>query len=324
MNKPYILECRKIAKAQSEDRRDFVDVLEGQGQVLNDFTEITRAGVAVDNASVIKRSGLKIHQKLSKYNQSPRYGEDEKYLTIHYVGAISSAKNNCIYFSKGNRNASAHLFCDKEIWQSIPLNKAAWHCGGGLQDTGSKMVEGNKGASLHGTCRNANSIGIELCCTKDSKGRIVPSEEAIETAIPLVQWLMEEYNIPASRVVRHFDVTGKHCPNGYISKTEWEKLHKRLTGGKTSSVKNTTAKKTTVKKTKPAIPTSNIAKGSTGEQVKKLQRCLNYIMNSGLSVDGSFGPSTDKALRAFQKKYKLTVDGSCGPKTRAKLKEVIA
>ena len=324
MNTPYFIERWRIAKAQSEDRRDFADTLEPQGPVIEDITEMTRAGIPLDNATIIKKSGLAIHQLLSKYNQSPRYGEDVKNLVIHYVGAISSAKNNCKYFKGGNRKASAHLFCDKEIWQCIPLDKAAWHCGGGLQDTGTKMVEGNKGASLHGKCKNANSIGIELCCTRDSRGRIVPSEEAIKTAIPLVQWLMEEYNIPASRVVRHFDVTAKHCPNGYVSKTEWAKLHKRLTGGKTSSVKNTTAKKTTVKKTKPAIPTSNIAKGSTGEQVKKLQRCLNYIMNSGLSVDGSFGPATDKALRAFQKKYKLTVDGSCGPKTRAKLKEVIA
>lgn len=70
-------------------------------------------------------------------------------------------------------------------------------------------------------------------------------------------------------------------------------------------------------------PTETLKKGSTGEQVKKLQRCLNKIMKSNLVVDGSFGPKTDKVVRAFQKKYKLAVDGSVGPKTRKKIKELV-
>lgn len=53
--------------------------------------------------------------------------------------------------------------------------------------------------------------------------------------------------------------------------------------------------------------------GSKGENVKILQKALN------LTVDGSFGPKTDKAVRDFQKKNKLTVDGVVGPKTWAAL-----
>lgn len=36
-----------------------------------------------------------------------------------------------------------------------------------------------------------------------------------------------------------------------------------------------------------------------------------------IDIDGSFGPASDRALRAYQKQHELTVDGKCGPKTRA-------
>lgn len=248
----------------------------------------------------------KINEYLSEYNQQSRNGSVQRYITIHYVGAISSAKNNCIYFAGGNRNASAHFFVDKHIWQSIPLSKAAWHCGGGYQDYGNSVVDGNRGATLHGICINNNSIGIELCCKKKN-GRIVPTEEAINTAIPLVQWLMDKYNIPASRVVRHFDVTGKCCPNGYISKKSWAKLHAKLTKLKI-----------------PKYPTVTLKKGDQGIQVMALQICLNILINAGLEVDGDFGKKTAAAVKKFKNKYVYKPSTSrVGKKTLAKIKEMM-
>lgn len=54
--------------------------------------------------------------------------------------------------------------------------------------------------------------------------------------------------------------------------------------------------------------------------VKALQRMLNYANNAGLTVDGYFGPKTEKAVKNFQKKYgcKL-VDGIVGTETWNKL-----
>ena len=64
-----------------------------------------------------------------------------------------------------------------------------------------------------------------------------------------------------------------------------------------------------------------LKKGAKGEQVKAMQILLiGYGHSCGSSgADGSFGPATDNAVRAFQKAYGLGVDGSCGPKTWAKL-----
>jgi N-acetylmuramoyl-L-alanine amidase CwlA len=248
----------------------------------------------------------KINKLLSKYNQQSRNGQAPKNIVMHYVGEVSSAKNNCIYFAGGDRRASAHFFCDSEIWQSIPLEKAAWHCGGGLQDYGTKTVGGNKGATLHGICTNNNSIGIELCCKKNVKGQIVPTKTAINTAIPLVQWLMQEYNIPASRVIRHFDVTGKCCPNGYISKKSWRKLHAKLTND-------------------PVYPTKYLKKGNKGYEVGKLQYCLNVIDNAGLEEDESYGGLTEKAVKNFKRKHMGVKHPThrVGKKTLAKIKELM-
>lgn len=54
-----------------------------------------------------------------------------------------------------------------------------------------------------------------------------------------------------------------------------------------------------------------LRRGSSGEAVSELQRHL------GLSVDGSFGPATEAAVRAFQRTKNLVPDGIVGPKTWA-------
>jgi hypothetical protein len=70
-----------------------------------------------------------------------------------------------------------------------------------------------------------------------------------------------------------------------------------------------------------SIEMNVLTKGSTGEQVKTLQRllmALDYDMGS-YGADGSFGATTDKRVREFQKSKGLEVDGSVGQATWTKL-----
>ncbi len=55
--------------------------------------------------------------------------------------------------------------------------------------------------------------------------------------------------------------------------------------------------------------------GSTGEDVKYLQRQLNVFRFGPLVVDGIFGVATEEAVKKFQKYYGLTVDGIVGTQT---------
>lgn len=65
----------------------------------------------------------------------------------------------------------------------------------------------------------------------------------------------------------------------------------------------------------PELPDDNpqgytvIKRGSTGEQVKKVQAQL------GITEDGDFGPGTEAAVKAWQAENDLTADGIVGPKT---------
>lgn len=61
-----------------------------------------------------------------------------------------------------------------------------------------------------------------------------------------------------------------------------------------------------------------IKKGAKGENVRLLQKNLN-VFGCGLKEDGSFGPASVAALKAWQTKYGLDADGSYGPKSYKKM-----
>lgn len=64
---------------------------------------------------------------------------------------------------------------------------------------------------------------------------------------------------------------------------------------------------------------ATIKKGSTGAEVKELQRLLN-LAGANLVVDGDFGSKTLEAVLSFQREHGLDPDGIVGPKTWVKLK----
>ena len=59
-----------------------------------------------------------------------------------------------------------------------------------------------------------------------------------------------------------------------------------------------------------------LRRGSKGEAVRMLQGLLD------IKTDGDFGPITENAVRAFQRKNDLVVDGVVGPRTWAALDKI--
>ncbi len=169
---------------------------------------------------------MQINKLLTPYNLN-RLGDTSriKYIVLHYVGATGGAEANCRYYASKYIGASAHYYVgfDGEIWQSVEDGDIAWHCG-------AKSYR-------HPECRNSNSIGIELCVrnkgSQAADSRDWYFEEATVTAaIELTRELMEKYGVPAERVIRHYDVTGKICPNPYVynhTAHTWEAFKAALT-----------------------------------------------------------------------------------------------
>ncbi len=64
----------------------------------------------------------------------------------------------------------------------------------------------------------------------------------------------------------------------------------------------------------PARARPALQRGASGDDVTELQRQLKAV-GEQVDVDGDFGPRTQAAVQAFQKKNGLTVDGVAGPAT---------
>ncbi|SET80256.1 N-acetyl-anhydromuramyl-L-alanine amidase AmpD [Lacrimispora sphenoides] len=153
---------------------------------------------------------MQIKKLLTPYNYSAGTADRIKYIVIHYVGALGGAEANCKYYASQYIGASAHYYVgfSGEVWQSVEEKDIAWHCG-------AKSY-------VHPECRNQNSIGIEMC-VRNSSGNLAETsrdwyfeDATVKAAIELTKELMAKYNIPADRVIRHHDVTGKICPNPYV------------------------------------------------------------------------------------------------------------
>lgn len=149
-----------------------------------------------------------------------------KYIVIHYTGNDGdTAMNNAKYYATKVVQTSAHYFVDeKEIVQSVDDLRIAWAVGGHKYATCAQTG----GGTQYGKCKNANSISIELCDAKKD-GAYAPDARTVERALALTRELMKKYNIPASNVIRHFDVTGKLCPaywSGKENTGKWEKEFK--------------------------------------------------------------------------------------------------
>lgn len=131
-----------------------------------------------------------------QYNRTKRT-DKIKYIVIHDTGNKGKGANaisHFNYFNSADRKSSADFFIDdKQILQVNDYNTYyTWAVGDG---------KGKNGIT------NNNSVSIEMCINSDGD-----YEKALANTIIATKHLMKVLNIPLERVLRHYDVSGKNCP----------------------------------------------------------------------------------------------------------------
>ena len=244
------------------------------------------------------------------------------YIVMHYTGNTKdTAKANANYFTGADRHASAHFFVDDtSIYQSVELRDKAWHCG-------------TTGIYYHPTCRNTNSIGIEMCCTA---GNYKISDKTIKNSAYLCAYLCKKIGITADQVdmyvLRHYDITHKSCPAQMVkNNVEWtafktqvkEILKKADTTPKAEPVvdaktvfikavqKACGVKVTGVadKKTLSKTVTVSAKKNSKHAVVVALQTYFNELGYDCGVADGEAGTKFTAAVKKYQADNKCSADG---------------
>lgn len=129
-----------------------------------------------------------------------------KGIVIHYVANPgTTAQNNRDYFEglkNGSRSASSHFIVglEGEIIQCIPTAEISY-------------------ASNE---RNEDTIAIE-CCHPDETGEF--NQYTYQSVVQLTAWLCVNFDLEASDVIRHYDVTGKNCPKYFVDhEDKWEQF----------------------------------------------------------------------------------------------------
>lgn len=237
-----------------------------------------------------------------------------KYIVEHDTGVLGqTAKNNAEYFENTYRGASAHYFVDKtSIYEVVAAGKKAWHVGDDKDDSDG--------------INNGNTVGIELCAEKD--GTFHP--QTIANAAWLTQKLMKDFRVPASKVVRHYDASGKNCPQRMNTDgkwTLWYKYHKQLTGQTvTTSPTNASGSKSTTHKVVSGDTLWGLSKqyNATVAQLKEWNNLKSDVIVVGTTLTlkkGTVAPTNNPTPVASTPKATLIVDGKWGSNTTKELQE---
>jgi N-acetylmuramoyl-L-alanine amidase len=121
--------------------------------------------------------------------------------------------------------------------------------------------------------------------------------------------------------VSKFQETVGVTPNGVVGQDTWNRLFPVATGTMESAIDNNTptveTPQTNSQQTQTSFPV--LKRGMRGTAVRDLQERLRAKGFLRSSVDGVFGRTTQAAVKAAQRQYKLSPDGIVGSATWAVL-----
>ena len=192
-------------------------------------------------------------------------------MAVHYTATSASAHNNLVYFSRPGAGASAHLFVDKDgaIRQSVRLEDTAWAVGDFAE--------------------NQRTVSVEVVSAGEDF-----TDAQVAALAEIYAYLRATYGI--TRVIRHYDVTGKRCPAPYVDAGKWAALRARITGGGFGAAagggNGGSAPSGSVAELAQAVirgdyGNGDARRGALGSRYDEVQAEVNRILGGGTATGGS-------------------------------------
>ena len=143
-----------------------------------------------------------------------------EYLVVHYTANLNpgaSAKANAFYLQKKRQAGTHYCIDDKETIQCTEEHNVAYAVGD------RKWFGFIPKPWLDNKIKNHNSLSYEMCLGGGRNDSLIIDETAKAIGWQLVNkgFYNSKGEPDLGRVVRHHDVTGKHCPR-FVYQGEWD------------------------------------------------------------------------------------------------------
>ncbi len=216
-------------------------------------------------------------------------------------GTDSSAESVAKWAASGNAKVSWHVGVDSDsIVPCLPATYTAWHAAGYNSRTfGIEISKLNvdwstvPAAWVTATLKNA-ARALAPIVVKYRLPLALRSKAQVDAAVRAGEPFGFVYHSSTSAGTR--SDPGKNFPVGRL----FDLIRAEIDGA-------------------PATARTVLRPGDRGDDVKALQRLL-IAAGATIATDGSYGPATEAAVKAFQTARGLDVDGVAGPATHAALK----
>ena len=213
------------------------------------------------------------------------------------------------YFGAGKRNAKEYAGKPEMIANYVYMDEFRTSKMGNINEGDGWKFRGRGLKQLTGR-ENYTNFGKSVNMTAEQAADYVATEKgAIESAC----WFWNAKKLNAVADTKDIVKMTKIINGGDIGladrKSRFEEALKVLGGNFTPSASSASSGTGGAANS----VTETLRKGSSGPSVAQMQKAL------GITADGSFGPGTESALKAWQAKNGLTADGVAGPKTLSKL-----